>query len=99
MVVQSAWTGPPAPARRLALSGTPAQPRFSPLQEKTSGMEVRRTLDVRFRHVQLLMFIVVVIRSDSFCHVSYSKKCFFSVTLSFQYFQCKREKKKLSKFK
>ena len=34
MLVQSAWTGPPAPARKLALAGTPAQPRFAPLQEK-----------------------------------------------------------------
>ena len=37
MVGQSAWTGPPAPARKLTLSGTPAQPRVAPLQEKTSG--------------------------------------------------------------
>ena len=34
MLVQSAWTGPPAPAHKLALAGTPAQPRFTPLQEK-----------------------------------------------------------------
>ena len=34
MLVRSAWTGPPAPARKLALAGTPAQPRFTPLQEK-----------------------------------------------------------------
>ena len=26
MLVQSAWTGPPAPARKLTLAGTPAQP-------------------------------------------------------------------------
>ena len=34
MLVRLAWTGPPAPARKLALAGTPAQPRFAPLQEK-----------------------------------------------------------------
>ena len=34
MLVRSAWTGPPAPARQLALAGTPAQPRFALLQEK-----------------------------------------------------------------
>ena len=34
MLVRSARTGPPAPARKLALAGTPAQPRFAPLQEK-----------------------------------------------------------------
>ena len=38
MLVRSAWTGPLAPARKLALAGTPAQPRkpccFAPLQEK-----------------------------------------------------------------
>ena len=34
MLVRSAWTGPPATARKLALAGTPAQPCFAPLQEK-----------------------------------------------------------------
>ena len=34
MLVRSAWTGPPAQARKLALAWTPAQPRFAPLQEK-----------------------------------------------------------------
>ena len=34
MLVRSAWTGPPAPARKLALAEAPAQPRFAPLQEK-----------------------------------------------------------------
>ena len=32
MLVRLAWTGPPALARKLALSGTPAQPRYAPLQ-------------------------------------------------------------------
>ena len=32
MLVQSAWTGPLALARKLALAGTPAQPRFAPLR-------------------------------------------------------------------
>jgi hypothetical protein len=27
--VRSAWKGPPAPARKLALAGTPPQPRYS----------------------------------------------------------------------
>ena len=34
MLVLSAWTGPPALAFKLALGGTPAQPRFARLQEK-----------------------------------------------------------------
>ena len=34
MLVRSGWTGAPAPTRKLALAGTPAQPRFAPLQEK-----------------------------------------------------------------
>ena len=34
MLVQSAWIGPPAPARKLALDGTPFWPHFAPLQEK-----------------------------------------------------------------
>ena len=29
-----AWTGSPAPALKLTLAGTPAQPSFAPLQEK-----------------------------------------------------------------
>ena len=32
MLVQSAWTGPPASACKLALAGRPAQPCFAPLQ-------------------------------------------------------------------
>ena len=83
MLVRSAWTGPPAPARKLALAGTPAQPRFAPLQEKkTSGTEIRRTPDVKLRfvgfrrfvgfnfgQVQLLRFVIVMIRSNSFGHL------------------------------
>ena len=34
MLVRSAWTGPLALARKIALAGSPAQPRFAPLQEK-----------------------------------------------------------------
>ena len=34
LLVRSAWTGPPAPDRKLALAGTPAQPPYAPLQEK-----------------------------------------------------------------
>ena len=34
MLVRSAWTGPSATALKLALAGTPAQPCFTPLQEK-----------------------------------------------------------------
>ena len=61
----------------LALAGTPAQAPFAPLQEKkTSGMEVRRTPDVKLRfvsfirfvgcnfgHVQVLRFVVVMVWS------------------------------------
>ena len=58
MLVRSAWTGPPAPASKLALAGTPAQLRFAPLQEKkTSGTEVRRTPDVKLRFVGLIRFV------------------------------------------
>ena len=32
MLVRSAWTGPQALACKLALAGTPAQPRYAPLQ-------------------------------------------------------------------
>ena len=77
MLVRSAWTGPPAPARKLALAGTLAQPHFAPLQEKqTSGMEIRGTPDVKLRFVgfrrlvgfnfgqlQLLRFVVVMVWS------------------------------------
>ena len=76
MLVWLAWTGPPAPACKLALAGTPAQPRFAPLQEKTSGTEVRRTPDVKLRFVgfnfgqiHLLRFVVVMVRSNSFGHL------------------------------
>ena len=34
MLMRLAWTGPPAPARKLALARAPAQPHFDPLQEK-----------------------------------------------------------------
>ena len=44
MLVWSAWTGPPAQARKLALTGTPAQPRwpcrFAPLQEKKHQAQI-----------------------------------------------------------
>ena len=50
MLVRSAWTGPLALARNLALAGTPAQPCFATRQEKkTLGTEVRRTPDVNLR--------------------------------------------------
>ena len=34
MLVRLAWKGPPALACKLAMAGTPAQPRFTALQEK-----------------------------------------------------------------
>ena len=34
MLMRMAWAGPPAPARKLAVAETPAQPRFAPIQEK-----------------------------------------------------------------
>ena len=87
MLVRSALTGSPALAHKLALAGTPAQLRFTPLQEKkTSGMEVRRTLDEKLRfvgfirfvsfnfgHVQLLKFVIVMVRSYSFSHLDLVK--------------------------
>ena len=79
MLVQSAWTGPPA--RKLALAETPTQPRSS-TRKKTSGTEVKRTPDVKLRFVgfikfvsfnfgdvQLLRFVVVMVWSYSFCHL------------------------------
>ena len=83
MLVRSAWTGPPAPACKLALTETPAQPHFAPLQEKkTSGTEVRRTPDVKLRFVgfigfvgfnfgqiQEIRFVVVMVCSYSFGHL------------------------------
>ena len=88
MLVRSAWTGPPAPARKLALAGTPAQPRFAPLQEKkTSGTEIRRTPDVKLRfrfvgvnfgQIQFVNFVVVMIRSNLFGHL-YSVKLIFLI--------------------
>ena len=69
MLVQLGWTGPPAPAHKLALAGTRSSTR-----KKTSGMEVRRTPDLslsfvgfirfvgfNFGHVQLLRFFVVMV--------------------------------------
>ena len=32
MLVRLAWTGPPVPAHKLVMAGTPAQPRYAPLQ-------------------------------------------------------------------
>ena len=57
MLVWPAWTGPLASACKLALTGTPAQPRFAPLQEKKSGTEIRRTPDVK---LSLLVSILVM---------------------------------------
>ena len=55
MLVWLAWTGPPTPAHKLALAGTPAQPHFDPLQEKISGMEARGTPDEIANQVMVLM--------------------------------------------
>ena len=64
------WKGPPAPARKLEMAGTPAKPRFAALQEKTSGTYIRlKFVGFNFGHVQLLMFVVVMIRSYSFCYL------------------------------
>ena len=107
MLVRLAWTGPPAPARKLTFAGTPAQPRFALLQEKkTSGKEVRRTPDVKLRfvgfirfvgfnfgQVQLLRFVVVMVRSYSFSHLDSVKwitlfEIIFQINLiNFYYFQ------------
>ena len=49
-------------------------------KKKTSGMEVRRTLDIKLRfvgfnfvHVQLLMFVIVMVMSHSFGHLDLVK--------------------------
>ena len=63
MLMWSAWTGPPALACKLALAGTPAQPRFAPLQEKNirhGGLEdpgqiidqIKRTVNLNFGKTQ-----------------------------------------------
>ena len=69
MLVRSAWTGSPAPARKLALAGTPAQFASLLYKKKTSATEIRRTPDVKLRfvsfnfgQVQLLRFVVVMVR-------------------------------------
>ena len=87
MLVRSAWTGPPAPARKLAQAGTPAQPHNAPLQEKTSGTDIWRTPDVKLRfvgfkfgQVQLLRFVVVMVHSNSFGHLDSIKQ----ITLIFR---------------
>ena len=68
---------------KLALAGTPAQPRFTPLQDKkTSGTKVRRTPDVKLRFVgyirfvcfnfgqiKIIRFVVVMVWSYSFGHL------------------------------
>ena len=72
----------PSPSLQVRTGGTPAQPRFPPLQEKTSGKEVRRTLDEKLRFVgfirfvgfnfgqiQKIRFIVVMVWSYSFGHL------------------------------
>ena len=42
MLVQSAWTGPPALARKLTLAVKPPKPRYAPLQVLfESGLIVR----------------------------------------------------------
>ena len=72
MLVWSAWTGPLAPACKLALAGTPAQPCFVALQEKkTLGKDVRRTPDVKLRFVgfnfsqiQKIRLVVVMVWSS-----------------------------------
>ena len=80
MLGLSAWTGPQAPCSqaRTGWYTCPAliAPSLCSSTIKKSGTEDRKTPDIRLRfvgfnfgHVQLLMFIVVVIRSYSFCHL------------------------------
>ena len=59
MLVRSAWTGPPAPARKLALAGKPTWPRFASLlyEKNTSGKDIRRTPDVKLRFVGFKRFV------------------------------------------
>ena len=89
MLVQLAWTGPPAQARKLALAGTPAQPCFTHRQEKKNRHGFRRTPDVKLRFVsfnrfhgfnfgqiQLLRFVVVMVWSNSLGHLESVKWLF-----------------------
>ena len=46
MLVRLAWTGSPAPARKLTLAGTPPQPSYAPLQVLfESGLIIRSYSD------------------------------------------------------
>ena len=83
--MRSAWTGPPIPARNLALAGIPAQPRFAPLQEKkiTSSLKTQekdfhvgfnRFVGFNFGPIQLLRFVIVMVRSNSFGHIDLVKR-------------------------
>ena len=94
ILVRSAWTGSPAPARKLTLAGIPAQPPFALQEKKPSDTKVRRTpvvklrffgfirfLGFNFGHVQSLRFVIVLVRSYSLGHLDLVKWItFFSLT-------------------
>ena len=74
MLVRSAWTGVPASASLRAIASPIALLLY---KKKTSGAEVRRTPDIKLRfvsfirfvgfnfgHVQLLRYVVVMVRSS-----------------------------------
>ena len=86
MLARSARTGPPAPAHKLALAGTPAQPHFAPLQEKTirhigledPGRKVRfvgfiRFVGFNFGQIKKIRFVFNIVWSYSFGHLDWVK--------------------------
>ena len=82
MLVWSAWTDPPAPAR----TGWDTCPASLLYKKKTSGTDVRRTPDIKlsfvgfirfvgfkFGQIQKIVFIVVMVWSYSFGHLDLVK--------------------------
>ena len=84
LLVRSAWTGPPDPARRARTGWDtcPASLCYSTRKKKTSGTEVRRIWDVKIRfvgfirfvglnyvHIKKIRFVNVIVRSYSFGHL------------------------------
>ena len=81
MLVWSYWTGPPAPVCKLKLAWTPAQPRFAPLQENTSGTKVK-VCWFQFGSCSIVNFcrchdLVIFILSSLFGHVSIPQTVYF----------------------
>ena len=59
MLVRSALKGPPAPACKLALAGTPSQPGYAPLQFLfESGQIINTMLTVIQMNLQCTLLVV-----------------------------------------